>query len=531
MAINYPDGVDTFSEPSSPETVPLSSSGDADRHHMLHHKDLGDAVEALEAWASKRTHDHSGDEEDTAVGAKLLQANTHESVDTDAATTSIHHTLGSGAFQAAPGSHVHTYDEITGAPFKICTSSTRPTNPVTGMLIYETDTNQMRVWATFPANSIAAGIYSVDYFNRVLATDLGSTYWEQTYDNADGKIGIPDGANASWIDQGNDDNRCIARRIHADDAITDSDDQVITWKTGDLLIENEIIFTDGATNDVYFRMAEDLSSYIRLSVGEDYVKAFYTTSGKDNESHLGTIEGVETEVINTTWRAEMNDRTLSLWREGEPVGTIVDNKSRTNKGEDFRGWGFGMSAGDRGFGQTTAANVDWISIQDVTYYIAVNRWTLLPVANLPSCRLRQSRAQKLTNTGTLLEWGEELEDNFGFFSSLANTQVIIREPGLYTINVAIQWDAQVVPDQAHAIVMLNGQETTLRESRFMRGNGSVPGFSQTLSLSGKIRFAQSDILSVKASYTATASLLNQIFSWFDLTTKVNSRLDLAYISP
>jgi len=398
-------------------------------------------------------------------------------------------------------------------------------------MIYETDTNQMRVWATFANNAVAAGIYSIDYFNRVLATDLGSTYWEQTYDNANGKIGIPDGSNASWIDQGATDNRCIARRIQADDAITDSDDQVITWKTGDLLIENELIFTDGSTNDVYFRMSEDLSSYIRLLVGEDYVKAFYTTTGKDNESHLGTISGVETEVINTTWRAEMKDRTLSLWREGQSVGTIVDNKSQTSKGEGFRGWGFGMSAGDRVFGQTTPANVDWISIQDVTYYISVNRWTLLPVANLPSCRLRQSRSQKLTNTGTVLEWGEELEDNFGFFSPQARTEVLIREPGLYTLNVAVQWDPQVVPDQAHVVVLINGQETTLRESRFMRGNGAVPGFSQTLSLSGKIRFAESDVLSIKAKYTAASGLLNLIFSWFDFTTKVNSRMDLAYVSP
>jgi hypothetical protein len=44
-------------------------------------------------------HDHSSN--------KLTQANTHESADTDSATTSLHHTLGSGANQAAAGNHTH----------------------------------------------------------------------------------------------------------------------------------------------------------------------------------------------------------------------------------------------------------------------------------------------------------------------------------------------------------------------------------------------------------------------------------------
>lgn len=44
-------------------------------------------------------HDHAGN--------KLAQSNTHESPDTDTATTSLHHTLGAGANQAAAGNHTH----------------------------------------------------------------------------------------------------------------------------------------------------------------------------------------------------------------------------------------------------------------------------------------------------------------------------------------------------------------------------------------------------------------------------------------
>lgn len=52
-------------------------------------------------------HDHSAN--------KLAQANTHESPDTDVATTSLHHTIGVGANQAAAGNHTHAqlHDAVT----------------------------------------------------------------------------------------------------------------------------------------------------------------------------------------------------------------------------------------------------------------------------------------------------------------------------------------------------------------------------------------------------------------------------------
>ena len=44
----------------------------------------------------------------TLTNKSLSQAQTHGSADTDAATTSLHHTLGTGALQAAAGSHSHS---------------------------------------------------------------------------------------------------------------------------------------------------------------------------------------------------------------------------------------------------------------------------------------------------------------------------------------------------------------------------------------------------------------------------------------
>jgi len=45
-------------------------------------------------------HDHSSN--------KLVQANTHESPDTDSSASSLHHTLGTGSAQAAAGNHTHS---------------------------------------------------------------------------------------------------------------------------------------------------------------------------------------------------------------------------------------------------------------------------------------------------------------------------------------------------------------------------------------------------------------------------------------
>lgn len=61
----------------------------------------------IKALFALLAHGHSG----TTDGSKLAQANTHESPDTDTGTSSLHHTLGTGANQSAAGNDTR----ITGA--------------------------------------------------------------------------------------------------------------------------------------------------------------------------------------------------------------------------------------------------------------------------------------------------------------------------------------------------------------------------------------------------------------------------------
>jgi hypothetical protein len=79
--------------------------GDTDNPHSV-------TIAQVGGTASTHTHDATG-----SNGPKLAQANTHQTPDTDTSTSALHHTLGTGASQAAAGNHTHalTAVSITGA--------------------------------------------------------------------------------------------------------------------------------------------------------------------------------------------------------------------------------------------------------------------------------------------------------------------------------------------------------------------------------------------------------------------------------
>lgn len=538
MPSNYPDVLDVFTEPGLPEETPLSQAGTGSRNHPEHHRDLGDAMEKVQIHAAVKTHDHSGDAGDRTKGSKLKQVNTHEEADTDSAPSALHHTLGSGANQAAPGNHNHDYNALQNIPFAICTSTTRPVSPTVGMLIYETDSGAFRQFAQYLDNQTVPGLNSLDDLERTNANDLGSTLWEMTYilndatvtDNMHGKWAIPNGHDASWIDFTNDTCRVLCRRINPSDMFTETDDQVIRWKTGSTVIENNLGLAQ-ASNDAYFRLSADRSQYVRVAVQFGRIDVRYTTTGFANEKSLGVLTNVDTNDPSVEWWGRINDRTVYIYRNGELIGSVVDRQQVSAKGPANRGWGAGAGAGSRVLGQTTPSSVQWYRIQDDTVYQSVMRWTILPIAKVPLVRLRQSSNQQLLQAGSIIEWSEELEDPFGYFSLSQKTDIVIKEPGLYDVETAIQWGPSNVPDQAHAVLCINGVETTYRNSAFMRGNTFKPGFSQSLPLAGSVRFNANDVLTVKVRYVAPGGLLGLIFSFFDGPSKINSRIDVKYRQP
>lgn len=149
MPTAYPSGSDDFEITTDPGNTPLSQRGTGgNQNHVESHVNMGDAIEALQTYAALKTHDHSGaigSAADRAKGYKLRQENTHESADTNASASAIHHTLGTGQFQAAAGNHTHDYSALTATPWIRCLSSARPSGVAEGTVIYETNTRRTRI--------------------------------------------------------------------------------------------------------------------------------------------------------------------------------------------------------------------------------------------------------------------------------------------------------------------------------------------------------------------------------------------------
>jgi hypothetical protein len=158
-------------------------------------------------------------------------------------------------------------------------------------------------------------------------------------------------------------------------------------------------------------------------------------------------------------------------------------------------------------------------------------WRVMLGALVPVCRIRQGTPQTINPAGSPIEWNTTLEDSFGYFNVGASmTDVVIKDAGLFHISAAIQFDDSFVPDVAHVVLCLNGVETTVRTSQFIRGNLFTPGFSQTMTVTGPLRFNAGDVLTVKVSYTFPGLIL-WFLSFFDGPNHIMSRLDVVFASP
>lgn len=99
------------------------------------------ASDLLAKTSTSHTHDAG-----TGNGPKLAQANTHQSPDTDSATSSLHHTVGGGANQAAAGNHGHAESAITNLTTdlaaKTSTSHTHDASGSNGPKLAQANTHQ-----------------------------------------------------------------------------------------------------------------------------------------------------------------------------------------------------------------------------------------------------------------------------------------------------------------------------------------------------------------------------------------------------
>lgn len=515
MGIVYPGGVDAFNVPSLPENTPLSEAGSATRNHPELHTDINSAVEVLEATASFKDHDHSGDGS-TAHGNKLVQANTHQAADTDSSNVAIHHTLGPTPYQAAPGNHVHHYSQILDRPYIVCTTTTRPTAPFIGMQIYETDTNTVRVWAIFPTNPDATGVIGTDNFRRTSDFDLGPSLWLQLYLLANaGLFCTPFGVAAWWLEELTEDNWCFARRAFADDEITLSDDQEITIIHGTNGFDIVSVYgdDDAPCNDYFFRSSEDQLHYVRLGIFYNWAVLYYTVNGQSNEVVLGTLLSLPFWEENLLWTVRCVDWEWHIYRNGVFAGSIVDNERRSYRDSFHRYWGIGCHVKGHAAGQHRPPDVANCQIKDVTSYVPTARWGLLPVASVPIIIAEtHERQEVLPGLDHILRFTDVLEDFpnpalIGLYLALgilpfidlevSDTDITIREPGVYHVHASICWDpAFTFCDHSLISITVNGADISRKNWEFIRGYGFFPGFSQTNEINFWRRFNVGDVLRV-----------------------------------
>lgn len=523
MAIVYPAAIDSFSVPTLPQSTSLSAAGTSTRDHTQSHQDLGAAVVALETNTAPLDHDHSTTDGDGIwPTSQLLQANTHQSPDTDAAVTSLHHTIGPTPTQAAAGNHAHDYNgsSIFDQPVRICTSTTRPVDPPQGMTIYETDTHCFRCYDEFnPANEIQAGIQGTDTFNRTSNTNLNTTLWSQTYPTGtsptDGVMATPAGDAASWIVGANVTCRCIARRVNSADAITDTDDQVLDVWFGTQSLELNLGYSS-PTNDGYLRMSTDGNTYVRFMVDEHSVQVFYTSTGPSGEALLGSAGKVSTLGTLIHWTFKAIGSTFIIYQGEVQIAAIADNTNATTIGASYRGWGIGMTAAASLHAQAIPAALSEVQIADQPFYTGGLIWQLLPTGAKPHLRAEAHFRQVVVAgaPGGITGFDTILEDWFFHpFMDVdeSQTDITIQESGHYDVHAAICWDPGFFGfDHSMISITVNGLDIGRKNWEFVRGNGFEPGFSQTNEISFVYYFSAGDVLRVNARHNASSS----VWLWF-----------------
>ena len=95
-----------------------------------------------------------------------------------------------------------------------------------------------------------------------------------------------------------------------------------------------------------------------------------------------------------------------------------------------------------------------------------------------------------------------------------------------------------LPEVAVVVACINGVETVLRNSSLQTRPGLLsllgvtinPDFSQTLAVSGKLRVGLGDVITLKCRYGGS-SIIGTINTYFDINSRVKSRLELSYVGP
>ena len=500
MGISYPNNIDSFNEPSLPESTPLSEAGTGTRNHVEHHHDLGSAIVALERNASWFDHDHSGVANTsgstlkTAHGNKLIQANTHESNDKDSSASALHHTLAprnyaeygitdanipANGWMAAAANHTHDFNgpSILNQPMRICANFAEAAsikNPAYGTMVYLTDSNVVRVYTKIGRNGMMP------------ASSNGTPYWQ-----------ILPVANVPLFRAESREEQTLRPLYYNNSHFTHVLSDFIWGISG---IQRFMAVTSNETR------VNGWTYIVRAASGGNYRLKY----------DIGQTQPVS---INIPWNA---DATVVQSTLATTIGTSTSNIIVTKE----------------------VSNAEW-TVQTNTYKVIF--LSAVPVSTLIGINLSLMGAIDSTLLGPY-----QISPDTSYYGQYSwetppqgGTAINIPEPGLYDVSATIHWSPnQSYHDQSMLAVFVNDVDVGKKTWEFVRGpfipswlgpnslTGAYPGFSQTSKLDFSWRFAAGDTLRVVVRHNGyRSSVLWYNSGEIDSNTKQVCDIEVKFRAP
>lgn len=231
------------------------------------------------------------------------------------------------------------------------------------------------------------GMTGGDNFERTDEDGIGTDLWQSQYqagNNSRGYDAIINSHEAQWIDVGGQSTFVFHRRIKAADALTNTDDQMITLTAGSIVAETTPTFDpDDASTMVACRMSTDMANFVYfglLSVTSNHKLVWgYRKAGTFSAPSVTQVN--ITQGAGDVWSLQAVGRVFTAYKNDVAVSTFNDSTNVTNMGASYRGWGWGHQAAARSFNsaQTTPGSVADIKIQDNPTLTATAPVNVVPI--------------------------------------------------------------------------------------------------------------------------------------------------------
>ncbi|ACH62207.1 hypothetical protein MYRNA_240 [Mycobacterium phage Myrna] len=203
-----------------------------------------------------------------------------------------------------------------------------------------------------------------DDFNRANSSNIGAG-WDYEYGSGTGSLTISGNA-AAWADGGAEWRTVTARRVDPNSAKTATNIQRVL-ATIDTAGETELSGQGKPYLRLFTRVNDAGTQYCAWEHTDTNLRFVYNAGA--GEQQLGTTVasgnmGGGTQAIAFAGNPAGEARKFYFYKGTTLIHQVEDTAAVTAMGPNNRGWGFGMRATSRNFGQTTPPSLDSIYVTD-----------------------------------------------------------------------------------------------------------------------------------------------------------------------